>query len=1312
MEMASMNSWCYFFLVEIIMAKQKTKNIMNRFLQGWQQIFGGDRQEAVQNKLKPFPQNHYFRPEELDYLSKNRSLSTIEKWAVATGKWAFEQSKDKFSDCKYASVKWQDGLMATWVDGRIIPDTPSRQAEKLALLKEEGFEIPDKYEKVITNYEASRLVGNYFSNGNDVVKVEDYDKGHLVADTPKLILQRWNKDNLSSAKETIGYVDFKEELGRSMVTMSDIDKQEFVNKLTNMEQGKQLFNKVIESINKSYPPVLGGILPLELQKVHEVNAFDGKLIPTSWSIDNDNTMRVVVFTDNSNKTDSIVIDENTAHRYKSVLDTIDKVVEKERVNGIIYSLASLLGNDFGENKIYAKENNGPLLPTNDGVVNAVVATKDGRTIAFNLDKHKEITLTGKDPNFLMATMLNEAEKERQHLRDLVSIPQMKDYVESMTDKEKLLSGEWDYIPSKTTLSKLFCEYQRNEEEFHSYTHSSFPLAPEDRNEMLADLASSTFAVNTEMKKMIDAYDSKSYSFSESDVKRLEQLDLILDNIFQKPNVRHHKVMKGEAITETEAALRDSLVNKMRKSGMEVITDVDEAKKVHQEASNQVKEMGTRTLKRMDKIGEELEGRVLNDAQKAVVSVYSRKDDNRSFTAQTEDGDKIIVMRQGNDFHAGTKHSVYGHFGTNKGIITSDDILRIPEIIEKGKRDNSKANGRVSYIYTDKTDGVKYTVVTEPRNEREFFCDFYTNKKALSLKTYSLNDETKTNLIAHNDNDNTNSNAKVQQKDDTAKSDVNKLNEFKTSKGEIWGFTTNGKIYIDPSVANAETPIHEYTHIWAEALRENNPKEWNNIVGLMKGTTLWNQVKRDYPELMTESDVADEVLATYSGKRGAERLRKEMSRMTNHGNMNDKIAATRSLGRMEFVLSKFWKAVSNFLHIHFSSAEQVADRPLKDLLDGIDPRVYIKGDKRIRNGESVDVMPLREQRGQQTSETRFIDPLLLKAKTDGRWHTQEHMEKKVYKEYGSILAASKGLTVSDNGNESVPMDMSGHKYSGTTAMMLNIASRNHGYEVPVFLNLATMNANGIRVNEKAVAIPVITKNGVENVYNIDQTDYPMKHPQEYSNMKLNQVLESRLSSENKDAIESLVNNNRFTTKTSFDSSVGSASYSAIDNTIHVAPVGKYDKKDGFLQDLSEGLVMRTRKSEPVSSRFENILKEGLIVHLGSGLVGQKYGYDVGETAGSKFWKERLKNDPNYTKAVIKAAKRSSDKIIDYVDKLQKGQSQSSNLDMRSTTPIDIDVDGNGIVESDENLAPDKKQGADEEKDNNQEESHHQHRHFHR
>ena len=245
--------------------------------------------------------------------------------------------------------------------------------------------------------------------------------------------------------------------------------------------------------------------------------------------------------------------------------------------------------------------------------------------------------------------------------------------------------------------------------------------------------------------MIDAYDTKSYSFSESDVKRLEQLDLILDNIFQKPNIRHHKVTKGEAITETEAALRDSLVNKMRRSGMEVITDVDEAKKVHQEASNQVKEMGTRTLKRMDKIGKELEGRELTQEQQAVVGVYTGKADNLYFNVSRDDKDKSILMRQGNDFHAGAKHSVYGHYDTNKGVITADDILLIPIVIAKGDRKVS-ANGKIEYKYNNPQNNVSYKVITQSEKGHEVFNDFYTNKKVRPSVTSSLSEETKTNLI--------------------------------------------------------------------------------------------------------------------------------------------------------------------------------------------------------------------------------------------------------------------------------------------------------------------------------------------------------------------------------------------------------------------------------------------------------------------------------------------------------------------------------------------------------------------------------------
>ena len=63
---------------------------------------------------------------------------------------------------------------------------------------------------------------------------------------------------------------------------------------------------------------------------------------------------------------------------------------------------------------------------------------------------------------------------------------------------------------------------------------------------------------------------------------------------------------------------------------------------------------------------------------------------------------------------------------------------------------------------------------------------------------------------------------------------------------IAGFTFKGTIYIDPRIATAETTLHEYTHLWAEVLRQRNPQEWQNIVGMMKDIPdLWQYVERRY-----------------------------------------------------------------------------------------------------------------------------------------------------------------------------------------------------------------------------------------------------------------------------------------------------------------------------------------------------------------------------------------------------------------------------------------------------------------------------------
>lgn len=161
----------------------------------------------------------------------------------------------------------------------------------------------------------------------------------------------------------------------------------------------------------------------------------------------------------------------------------------------------------------------------------------------------------------------------------------------------------------------------------------------------------------------------------------------------------------------------------------------------------------------------------------------------------------------------------------------------------------------------------------------------------------------------------------------------KIKFFKTSNGDAYGFTLNNKIYVDTDIANSETPIHEYAHLWASALRAGNEHEWNNVVALMKQQTdLWNSVKSRYPQLSSDDDIADEVLATYSGQRGAKLLREQVKVIMGA----DEEKATSMLDAFEEAIKRFWHDVAELLHIHYTSSEQVADQIMSDMLHGINP----------------------------------------------------------------------------------------------------------------------------------------------------------------------------------------------------------------------------------------------------------------------------------------------------------------------------------------------------------------------------------------
>lgn len=192
-------------------------------------------------------------------------------------------------------------------------------------------------------------------------------------------------------------------------------------------------------------------------------------------------------------------------------------------------------------------------------------------------------------------------------------------------------------------------------------------------------------------------------------------------------------------------------------------------KLHEaENADEIKFMGSTTKKRMKDISTQLEGRELDEAQQAVADVYSGKKDNVSLTVEREDGSNKIIMRQGNDNHAGTKHSVFRHYGVKANSLNVDDLLLIPTVLKEGERKVSD-NGRVAYVYVDPTSQVKYTVVTEPKNNKEFFNDFYSNKKANPSETSRVvENSTNTPEGAHNNDGNAFTAAKVDNNSETTK----------------------------------------------------------------------------------------------------------------------------------------------------------------------------------------------------------------------------------------------------------------------------------------------------------------------------------------------------------------------------------------------------------------------------------------------------------------------------------------------------------------------------------------------------------------
>lgn len=167
----------------------------------------------------------------------------------------------------------------------------------------------------------------------------------------------------------------------------------------------------------------------------------------------------------------------------------------------------------------------------------------------------------------------------------------------------------------------------------------------------------------------------------------------------------------------------------------------------------------------------------------------------------------------------------------------------------------------------------------------------------------------------------------------------------TPSGVVYGWTVGGKVYLNRDAMNPEAPIHEYTHLWDEMVRRENPHLWERGKDLMKQMPLWNEIVADsnYADIRDDEDaVASEVHARLTGRAGARLLSGMIDTAKGKGAMATAEAVsvvdslkrwlTEMLDALKATLGKWSKRNLDELTI-----EDFNNLTLRDIAEGVNPQ---------------------------------------------------------------------------------------------------------------------------------------------------------------------------------------------------------------------------------------------------------------------------------------------------------------------------------------------------------------------------------------
>jgi N12 class adenine-specific DNA methylase len=142
--------------------------------------------------------------------------------------------------------------------------------------------------------------------------------------------------------------------------------------------------------------------------------------------------------------------------------------------------------------------------------------------------------------------------------------------------------------------------------------------------------------------------------------------------------------------------------------------------------------------------------------------------------------------------------------------------------------------------------------------------------------------------------------------------------MRTPQNETYGFVTaEGVVYIDETKMNANTPVHEFAHLWLQCIKKNNPGIYRRGADLIKHSRYWDAVTHHaaYAHLSDEAKT-DEALATAIGDKGEAVI---------HG---------KGLGKaLAAWIHKVWERLGVLMGIRDLSTEQLRRLTLEQFTNG-------------------------------------------------------------------------------------------------------------------------------------------------------------------------------------------------------------------------------------------------------------------------------------------------------------------------------------------------------------------------------------------